>query len=94
MSKKDFIPPTSETVVEPFEKLVEPPHEVLAELDRLALEMSTLRKSLAEANAREALAKAELAEMSFKYLVLQVYRKYGLADGDNIDSNGNIIRNP
>jgi hypothetical protein len=45
------------------------------------------------ADARTAIAQNEKAELSYKYVVLQLYMKYGLTDADAISETGDIIKN-
>lgn len=67
--------------------------EKISDIDKMALEVAKVNKKLALANAEKALAQNETAELAFKYVVLQVYMKYGLTDKDALDEAGNIIRN-
>ena len=67
--------------------------EKLSAEDKHHLDMSKVKRQLALAQAEKALAQNEAAETSFKYLVLQLYCKYGLTEADAIDDNGNIFRN-
>jgi hypothetical protein len=41
--------------------------------------------------AREATAKGETAELAFRYVVLQLYMKYGLSTNDALSDNGDIL---
>jgi hypothetical protein len=65
----------------------------LSEVDRLTLELAKSRKQIALAEAKAALANNENAELSYKYVVLQLYMKYGLTELDAINENGTIIKN-
>lgn len=67
--------------------------EVLQDSDKMALEMAKMNKKLAISNAEKALAQNEVADLHYKYVVLQIYMKYGLNQNDSIDENGNIVRN-
>jgi hypothetical protein len=67
--------------------------EVISESERLSLELAKMNRKLASTNAELALAKSELAELGFRYQVLQLYRKYGLADTDGLNEQGQIMRN-
>ncbi len=63
------------------------------ELDRLLLEVAKSKKQTALAEAKLALANNENAELNYKYLVLQIYMKYGLSPTDGIkEEDGSIIR--
>ena len=67
--------------------------EKLSDVDRMALEVAKLRKDVALAEAKTALANNEKADISYKYVVLQLYMKYGLTEVDGIAESGEIIRN-
>lgn len=60
--------------------------------DKAALDMAKLNRKLAVANAEKALAENQVAELTFKNLVLQLYMKYGLSEVDGIDEQGNLLR--
>ena len=64
----------------------------LQEADKLALELAKMNRRLAAVNAEKALAQNETAELHYKYVVLQIYMKYGLSSSDSIDENGNVIK--
>lgn len=64
----------------------------LADIDRMALELARQQRATALAEARTALAQNEKAELAYKYVVLQLYMKYGLTDADAISENGEIVR--
>ena len=64
----------------------------LSEVDRLALELAKSRKQTALAEAKTALAANENADLSYKYVVLQLYMKYGLTEADAISESGDIIK--
>lgn len=68
------------------------PNLKMQESDRLSLELAKLNRKLALAEAQTALAKNENAELSYKYVVLQIYMKYGLTEKDAINENGEIIK--
>jgi len=69
-----------------------PPPEKMREEDKLALDLARAKKDTALAQAKEAIAKNETAELSYKYVVLQLYMKYGLTAQDAISEQGDIIR--
>lgn len=69
-----------------------PPVERLQEVDRLALELAKSRRQTALAEAKTALANNETAELSYKYVVLQIYMKYGLNEKDAISEAGEVLR--
>ncbi len=66
--------------------------ERLAEVDRLALELAKSNRRTVLAQAEKALAQNETAELAYKYVVLQLYMKYGLTDADAINESGEIMR--
>lgn len=64
----------------------------LLDIDRMALELARQQRATALAEARTALAQNEKAELAYKYVVLQLYMKYGLTDADAISETGDIVR--
>lgn len=64
----------------------------LMDIDRMALELARQQRATALAEARTALAQNEKAELAYKYVVLQLYMKYGLTDADAISETGDIVR--
>lgn len=64
----------------------------LTEEDKLALEVAKARRETALAQAKEALAKNETAELAYKYVTLQLFMKYGLTASDAIGENGDLLR--
>jgi enoyl-CoA hydratase/carnithine racemase len=66
--------------------------EKMQEADRMALELAKSRRETALAQAKEALAKNETADLAYKYVVLQLYMKYGLTAEDAISEGGDIVR--
>lgn len=69
------------------------PTPKLMDVDRMALELAKQRRQTALAEAKTALAQNENAELAYKYVVLQIYMKYGLTDADAISENGDIVKN-
>lgn len=69
-----------------------PAPEKLSDVDRLALELAKQQKQTALAEAKAALANNEKSDLAYKYVVLQLYMKYGLTEADAISENGEIIR--
>ena len=59
----------------------------------MQLELSKSRRETALAQSKEALAKSENAELSFRYVVLQLYFKYRLTENDSISEDGTIVKN-
>jgi siderophore synthetase component len=70
----------------------EKPVETLTEVERLSMELARTHVKLAAANAETALARNELAGLNHRYLILQLYHKYGLSEKDGIGEQGQIIR--
>jgi hypothetical protein len=64
----------------------------LGDVDRLALELAKSRRETALAEAKTALANNEKSELSYRYVVLQLYMKYGLNETDAISENGEVVR--
>lgn len=63
------------------------------ESDRAALETAKLNAKLALSEAQNAISRNELAELKYRYVVLEIYLKYGLNERDAINENGEIIKN-
>jgi hypothetical protein len=68
------------------------PTERLMDIDRMALELAKSKRQTALAEAKTALANNENAELSYKYVVLQLYMKYGLTEADAISEAGEVLR--
>lgn len=66
--------------------------EALSDVDRLSLELAKSARFTAVAEAKAALANQEKADISYKYVVLQLYMKYGLTPADAIKETGEILR--
>lgn len=69
-----------------------PVTEKLSEVDRLVLDLTKQQRQTALAEAKAALANNEKADLAYKYVVLQLYMKYGLTEADAISEAGDIIR--
>lgn len=65
----------------------------LTDVDRMALELARQQRLTALADAKAAIAQNEKAELAYKYVVLQLYMKYGLTDADAISEAGDIVKN-
>lgn len=75
------------------EKAPEVPTEKIMEEDRLALELAKSNRKVALANAEKALAQNEAAEVSYRYVVLQIFMKYGLnPNADVLKEDGTVVR--
>lgn len=70
-----------------------PVQECLLPEDKQLLEMSKLQRKVALKEAEKALAENNAAELQYKYLILQLYMKYGMTALDALDEQGNIHRN-
>ena len=69
------------------------PIEMLLAADISALEIAKLNRKIVLVQAEKALAQNEAAELSFRYVALQIFMKYGLNPGtDTINENGQILR--
>jgi hypothetical protein len=68
------------------------PQARLSDIDRMALELARQQRLTALADAKAAIAQNEKAELAYKYVVLQLYMKYGLNDADAISEQGDIIK--
>ncbi len=76
------------------EKEVKAPEERISEEDRLALELAKANRKVALANAEKALAQNESSEMSYRYVVLQIFMKYGMnPNADLLKEDGVVLRN-
>lgn len=69
-----------------------PENEKLSDIDRMNLELAKSKRQTALAEAKTALAQNENAELSYKYVVLQLYMKYGLTERDAISEAGEILK--
>ena len=93
---KNLKPVTKQEVAVEEPSMPSPPPAVvpnprLQEVDRMALELAKSQRQTALAEAKTALAQNEKAELSYKYVVLQLYMKYGLTERDAISENGEIL---
>jgi hypothetical protein len=70
-----------------------PENPRMDETDRMALELAKANRKVSLAEAQTALAKNENSELQYKYVVLQIYMKYGLTANDSITEAGEILRN-
>lgn len=64
----------------------------LAEVDKMALELAKANRKTALAQAEKALAQNETADLAYKYVILQLYMKYGLTEADAITEAGEIVK--
>jgi hypothetical protein len=70
-----------------------PLQETLSAQDTSVLEIAKLNRKVALKEAEKALAQNEAAELSFKYVVLQLYIKYKLdIANDALTEDGKIMR--
>lgn len=83
--------PVADTV--PMEAVpMPPPNPKLLDVDKLQLDLAKSNRKTALANAQKALAENEVAELNYKYLVLQIYMRYGLTEADAISEDGQIVK--
>lgn len=68
------------------------PAEKIADVDRMALELAKSQRAVALAEAKTALANNDKAELAYKYVVLQIYMKYGMNAQDALSEAGDIVR--
>jgi hypothetical protein len=68
-----------------------PPVPRISEEDRAALELAKARRETVLAQTREAIAKNDTSDLAYRYLILQLYNRYGLTERDAISEDGNII---
>ena len=94
MSKKNSVVPAVPEFPAPSEPVAvsAPEKEKMADVDRLALELAKANRKTALAEAQTAVAKNENAELNYRYVVLQIYMKYGLTEADAITEAGEILR--
>lgn len=90
--KKASVQAVPQQVELPAPPAAEAPLPRLLEVDRLALELAKSKRQTALAEAKTALANNDNAELSYKYVVLQLYMKYGLTDRDAINEAGEILK--
>lgn len=64
----------------------------LDEADKATLSKAFLNRKIALLQAEKVLAQHELAEMTFKYIKIQLFMKYGLTAADQITEAGEIIK--
>jgi hypothetical protein len=83
--------PVEVDVPAPPVEVAPPPTPRLSDVDRMALELAKSKRQTALAEAKTALANNDNAELSYKYVVLQLYMKYGLTERDALGENGDII---
>lgn len=88
MKDKQVMPEALKTMSEVAKLLP----EKLSEVDRLALELAKANKKIALTQAEKAIAQNETSELAYKYVVLQLYMKYGLTEVDAISEAGDILR--
>jgi hypothetical protein len=102
MSKKEKTPPpavkltpdVAPPVVVPAPPVVAPdppPAPRLSEVDKAALDLAKERRASAQSEVKLAQAKGENAELAFRYVVLQLYMKYGLTNQDALAEDGTIV---
>lgn len=69
------------------------PVEKISEEDRLNLELAKANRKVALANAEKALAQNESSEVNYRYVVLQIFMKYGMnPNADLLKEDGTVMR--
>lgn len=69
------------------------PLERISEEDRLTLELAKSNRKVALANAEKALAQNESSEVNYRYVVLQIFMKYGMnPNADLLKEDGTVLR--
>jgi hypothetical protein len=90
---KSIVPPAPpEPVITEAPAAPAAPSEKIAEVDRMALELAKSKREVALAEAKTALANNEKADLAYRYVVLQIYLKYGMTDQDALSEAGDIVR--
>lgn len=75
------------------EPVVQPAAQtVMEEADKAILNQASINRKIALLQAEKILAQHELAEMTFKYIKIQLFMKYGLTPADQISETGDIIK--
>jgi hypothetical protein len=74
-----------------FFEVTPPVPNKLSEVDKLSLDLARAKRQTVLAEAKTALANNENAELSYKYLILQLYMKYSLTAADAISEAGDIV---
>ena len=69
-----------------------PQQERISNEDMRVLEIAKARLETAQAQAKEAAAKLETAQITYQYIVLQSYMKNNLTANDALSEDGLIIR--
>ncbi len=96
MSKKNIAPVALEVKADDVVPVSAPVAnrvpEKMSDVDRLSLDLAKANRKTALAEAQTALAKNDNAELAYKYVVLQIYMKYGLTEADAITEAGEILR--
>lgn len=65
----------------------------ISDADKSNIDVARLKKLLYTAEARAAILQNEKIDIEYKYLILQMYMKYGLTNDDAISENGDIVKN-
>jgi hypothetical protein len=92
MSKNKSVVPAVPTEPVIVDAPVAPPQERMQDVDRLALDLAKAKREVALADAKTAIANNEKADLAYRYVVLQLYMKYGLTEADAITESGEVIR--
>ena len=66
--------------------------ETLTEDEKKALDQARMKRELALANAKAALAQNEAAEAQYNTVLLRIYLNHKMSENDEISEQGQIIR--
>lgn len=67
--------------------------EKISEVDQLKLQAAKDAKTTAKVKVDLALAESNLAEMTYRYAILQTFHKYNMSSLDSLSEDGTIIKN-
>lgn len=66
--------------------------EFISDLDKATIEIARINQRLTKALMEKSYAEKEYSDLSYKFLVLQLYMKYNLTEKDSISEHGEITR--
>lgn len=64
----------------------------LSDADMQNLERQNNKRQLTQARAEKAVADAEVSELQYKNLIMQLFMAYNLGKNDSISQDGSIVR--
>ncbi len=83
----------SDKEIENIAKPVVDEKEQISSDDFHLLELSEMNCKLAKLESEKSIMQQQITELSYKYLVAQLYIKYQLSPQDALTNNGEIVRN-